>query len=298
MSSLQGLRSHDKIELPMTGPSPATVRAMLVGVGLGGLGLGALVVWTALHRAPSPPPVTTVGLFGDPNPVAPANPTPSDAAIPNSQAPHPVRGGRVPPSRPSTPGLPAPESPPANPSTPGVPAAESSEDPSAPGVPAPGSPPATTADRVPDEAAATVPSVHDAGRSAPTETAAVPGDPPGLHEHIPGTPSNGGFRPGDATDATGHMDPAAFRFVYQHYHSQIASCYANASRNDPRAGVIVVRVRVGEDGHVRNTRVISDSVHDATLTRCVQTSIQSWRYPQPEGGDVEVDYPLRFGSSG
>ena len=33
------------------------------------------------------------------------------------------------------------------------------------------------------------------------------------------------------------------------------------------------------------------------LVRCVQTSVQSWRYPQPEGGEVEVDYPMRFGSS-
>ena len=46
------------------------------------------------------------------------------------------------------------------------------------------------------------------------------------------------------------------------------------------------RVRIGEDGHVRNTRVISDSAHTPALTRCVQTSVQSWRYPRPEGGEV------------
>ncbi|MDB4931029.1 MAG: serine/threonine protein kinase [Myxococcaceae bacterium] len=104
-----------------------------------------------------------------------------------------------------------------------------------------------------------------------------------------------GYRLGDATEATGHMDPAAFRSVYNRYQAQIANCHSSASRNEAVSGVLVVRVRIGVDGSVRNTRIISDSAHSPALTRCVQTSVQSWRYPQPEGGEVEVDYPMRFG---
>jgi hypothetical protein len=29
----------------------------------------------------------------------------------------------------------------------------------------------------------------------------------------------------------------------------------------------------------------------------VQNAIRGWRYPRPDGGDVEVDYPLRFGTT-
>lgn len=93
------------------------------------------------------------------------------------------------------------------------------------------------------------------------------------------------------------MDPAAFRYVYSHYQSEIANCYSTASRNEAVSGVLVVRVRIGEDGHVRSTQIMSDSVHNVALTRCVQTRVQSWRYPQPEGGEVEVDYPMRFGAA-
>jgi hypothetical protein len=51
------------------------------------------------------------------------------------------------------------------------------------------------------------------------------------------------------------------------------------------------------DGHVVRTRIISDSTHDAGLQACVQNAIRGWRYPRPDGGDVEVDYPLRFGTT-
>jgi TonB family protein len=110
--------------------------------------------------------------------------------------------------------------------------------------------------------------------------------------------SAGGYHAGDETDATGTMDPQAFQYVYRHYQSQIAACWSSASRGHEVSGVTVVRVRVGEaDGHVVRTRIVSDSTHDAGLQACVQNAIRGWRYPRPVGGDVEVDYPLRFGTT-
>jgi TonB family protein len=108
--------------------------------------------------------------------------------------------------------------------------------------------------------------------------------------------SRAGFTEGDSTDATGTMDPQAFRFVYRHNAPQIAACYSSATRTRTVAGVITVRVRIAQSGQVARTRVLSDTTHDPDLARCVQGRIQTWRYPQPEGGEVEVDYPLRFGS--
>lgn len=301
--SAQG--TGDRIELPMVGPSKRTLVAMLLGVGLGCLGLGALAAWKTLGQNPAQPPVTPVGLFGEPSSVTSAEPRPDGglaeppastdspsrptrAARPTAAAPAHARPTTVASNErpaPSHPTTPTGNTPPGNP--------EPDEAPTPTGSPATPTTPTGSA------AVPTTPTGADPAPTSPTTPSApLPAEPGGVRERVPGTPAGSGFRLGDETDATGHMDPAAFRFVYDHYRSQIASCYSNATRNDtPVSGVIVMRVRIGEDGHVRSTRVISDSARTPALTRCVQTSVQSWRYPRPEGGEVEVDYPMRFGSS-
>jgi len=312
--SLQG--TGDRIELPMVGPSKRTLVAMLLGVGLGCLGLGALAAWKTLGQNPAPP-VTPVGLFGEPTSVTSAEPVsdggvtaepaspdsparPTRASRPTTTAPAHTRpttvasNGRPTPSQPTAPtGNTAPGNPEPDEATPPTGSAA---------TPTPSTPtPSTPTPSTPTGSAATPtsPTGADPAPASPTTPSApLPAEPGGVRERVPGTPAGSGFRLGDETDATGHMDPAAFRFVYDHYRSQIASCYSNATRNDtPVSGVIVMRVRIGEDGHVRSTRIISDSARTPALTRCVQTSVQSWRYPRPEGGEVEVDYPMRFGSS-
>ncbi|MDB4929427.1 MAG: Double zinc ribbon, partial [Myxococcaceae bacterium] len=97
----QGMRSGtstgDRIELPMVGPSKRTVVAMMLGVGLGCLGLGALAAWKTLGRSSDLPPVTPVGLFGEPTTVTTAEPVGSDGgtlAAPTGPATPPPRGTR------------------------------------------------------------------------------------------------------------------------------------------------------------------------------------------------------------
>jgi TonB family protein len=309
----QGLSTGDRIELPLTGPSKRTVVAMLLGVGFGCLGLGALAAWKTLGQSSGLPPVTPVGLFGEPSTVTNAEPDGGVTAAPTGPtAPSPT--GRVArptgpaPARPTTvasnerptptgPAAPAPTTPSGNTPSGNADPTPSGNTPSGSADPTPAAPSGTTppgsADPTP-AAPATPGGNTPSGNTDPTP--ALPAEPGGVRERVPGTSAGSGYRLGDETDATGHMDPAAFRFVYNHYQSQIASCYSNASRYDTVSGVIVMRVRIGENGHVRSTRIISDSAHNTGLTRCVQNSVQSWRYPQPEGGEVEVDYPMRFGS--
>ena len=293
-----GQGTGDRIELPMVGPSKRTVVAMLLGVGLGCLGLGALAAWKTLGRASEPPPVTPVGLFGEPTTVTSSEPS-NDGGI--TAAP----SGFDSPARPSRPARPSGSGP-----TPARPATAARNERTTPSGATPPSPMAQPGPGDPDPVVRVEPTTRPpTGTPAPpaprgvpadapnTPAAALPPEPGGMRERVPGTPAGSGFRMGEETDATGHMDPAAFRFVYNHYRSQVASCYSSASRNTDVSGVVVMRVRIGEDGHVRTTRIISDSAHNPALTRCVQTSVQSWRYPRPEGGEVEVDYPMRFGST-
>jgi hypothetical protein len=112
----------------------------------------------------------------------------------------------------------------------------------------------------------------------------------------PHGPSVGGYVQGEATDATGTMDPSVFSYVYRHYRPQVGACQSMVSRNASVVGTMRVRVRLGVDGHVVRTSVLSNTTNNQELATCVQNSIHSWAYPRPEGGEVEFDYNFGFGS--
>jgi hypothetical protein len=91
------------------------------------------------------------------------------------------------------------------------------------------------------------------------------------------------------------MDPAVFSYVYRHFRSQISACHATAARASEVVGTMRVRVRLGTDGRVVRTQVLSDTTGSQPLAACIQDRIRTWRYPQPEGGEVEFDYNFGFG---
>lgn len=296
------------------GPSKRSMAIGGITIGAAGLALGAVLAWRQ-SRPPEVPPVTPVGLIGEPSSVSapqteendagtivPVDPARRPSPTPSARAPRPSNVAAAPPPTPAHP-VARPASPtPARP----VPAGERTA--SGNTIVRDGN--GTTTVLGPDgqplvqlsPGNAPPPSDGDpddpAPPSNPPPTAATP--PPaenGVIERGPRT-SAGGYHAGDETDATGTMDPQAFQFVYRHYQSQIAACWQTASRTHDVSGVTVVRVRVAEaDGHVSRTRIVSDSTHDAGLQACVQNAIRGWRYPRPAGGDVEVDYPLRFGTT-
>jgi outer membrane biosynthesis protein TonB len=93
------------------------------------------------------------------------------------------------------------------------------------------------------------------------------------------------------------MDPAVFSYVYRHFRSQIAACHSAATRSGAEvAGTMRVRVRLGTDGHVARTRVVSNTTGSEDLARCVEEDVRRWTYPRPEGGEVEFEYNFAFGS--
>lgn len=113
----------------------------------------------------------------------------------------------------------------------------------------------------------------------------------------PRAPAQSGFVEGEATDATGSLDPAAFTFVYRHFRTQILSCHSMVTRGGQTvAGIMRVRVRIGTNGHVVRTSVAENTTNSAPLATCVQNQIRTWRYPSPEGGEVEMEYRLGFGN--
>ncbi|MBL8601418.1 MAG: AgmX/PglI C-terminal domain-containing protein [Myxococcales bacterium] len=295
-----GLSTGDAIELPMTGPSKRTLLAMFLGVGLGCAALGALVAVRAFRgNTPEGEPVTPVGLIGQPAPVEPVDAGPVERGGPAPVEPSGRPVGN-PPRAPNGAALaqapraaaPAAQRPTAANGNPATPTAANGN----PATPtAANNNPATPASPDPGQAA---PAAAANTNTAANGAAPAPSGPDenGVTERGPRT-SRGGYAMGDETDATGRMDPQAFTYVYRHYSPQISSCYSSASRNREVNGVVVMRVRIGEDGRVRRTRVMSDTVRVPELVTCLQNQVATWRYPQPEGGEVEVDYPMRFGSA-
>lgn len=316
-ASLSGLSTHDMAAAMVQGPSKRSMAIGGIAIGAAGLALGAVLAWRQT-RPPEVPPVTPVGLIGEPSTVSapqteendagtivPVDPTRRASPTPSARAPRPTNIAVAPQA-------PTPARPVAHPPTPARPATAPTGERTASGNTivrdgngnttvlgpdgqplvqlSPGNAqPAPNPDPDGDPDDPTPP-------SNPAPTATPPAAENGVIERGPRT-SAGGYHPGDETDATGTMDPQAFQFVYRHYQSQIAACWQTASRTHDVSGVTVVRVRVAEaDGHVSRTRIVSDSTHDAGLQACVQNAIRGWRYPQPIDGDVEVDYPLRFGS--
>ncbi len=317
--TLSGMSTHDIAASMVTGPSRRQMAAAGVTIGLIGIALGAVVAWRSTAQPPAPPvtPLGPVGLLGDPAAVTAPQTVETDggtvvAVVTPPASPRAPRGGaRAPAPAVAPPPNPRPTAPTARPTTPpargaGGATAPETDDPPAddPGSTTTTTPSGNTVRR--DSNGNMVVSGPDGqplvrlDRTGAPDAAAPAGPAPaenGVIERGPRT-SQGGFRQGEETDATGTMDPAAFQFVYRHYQSQIASCWSSASRGADVSGVMVVRVRIAEaDGHVSRTRIVSDSTHNAGLQACVQNAIRAWRYPRPEGGDVEVDYPLRFGGA-
>ncbi|MFO0625405.1 MAG: TonB family protein [Polyangiales bacterium] len=277
--SLQGGASLDGATVPMNGLPRGRVMGIAAGTGVACLALGAALA----YRSPVEPqvvPVTPGGLLGEPAAVVPV--------LPSAEAPAPRRTGSTgrPAPRPGVAPGNAPGSAGGNPASAGNNAGNSAGN-----NPGSAGNNGGTTGAAPENTAG-----NTAGTPSGTGGTAPPPAENGVIERGPRV-TRGGFHLGEETDATGTMDPRVFSFVYNQKRAQISACYSSASRSRAVSGVIVLRVRINTQGLVGSTRVISDSVRVPELTQCVQTAVRSWRYPQPEGGDVEVDYPMRFGSS-
>jgi TonB family protein len=303
--SSQGGGSLDGATVPMNGLPRGRVLRIAASTGVACLALGAALA----YRAPVEPlvvPVTPVGLLGEPAAVVPVRPSPVEGNTParaGSNGRTTVRTGSSPAANSGTPaangGTPA-----GNGGTPagngGTPAGNGGTPAGNGGTPAGnGGTPAGNGG-TPTGTGGTTAGTGDTTTGTAGTTAGTGGSLPpaenGVIERGPRV-TTGGFHLGEETDATGTMDPRVFSFVYNQKRAQISACYSAASRSRAVSGVIVLRVRINTQGLVGSTRVISDSVRLPELSQCVQTAVRSWRYPQPEGGEVEVDYPMRFGSS-
>ncbi len=99
------------------------------------------------------------------------------------------------------------------------------------------------------------------------------------------------------TRGPGAIDlPAVQAVVARHAGVQIQECYAQAARRVPGLwGRLVLRLDVAPNGGIRHIVETDSTFPDPQTTRCAVKAIQPIGLPAPQGGDVRIVLPIRFG---
>jgi hypothetical protein len=77
----------------------------------------------------------------------------------------------------------------------------------------------------------------------------------------------------------------------------IQACYERALKTAPELrGTVNVNFVVGEDGKVAHAEAIEvdGAVSDAATVECIVGEIKKLQFPEPSGGRVFLDYPLKL----
>jgi TonB family protein len=76
---------------------------------------------------------------------------------------------------------------------------------------------------------------------------------------------------------------------------QIGFCYnKELTRNPNLSGKVTLSWIISLDGSVKSAKVRSSSLGNSNAESCMVRALQNWRFPKPEGGVVEVEYPFVF----
>ncbi len=76
---------------------------------------------------------------------------------------------------------------------------------------------------------------------------------------------------------------------------QISFCYnAQLTRKPDLSGKVTLQWIIRLDGSVTNAKIKSSSLDSTDAESCMVRALGGWRFPKPEGGVVEVEYPFVF----
>ena len=76
-------------------------------------------------------------------------------------------------------------------------------------------------------------------------------------------------------------------------------CYERELQMHPDlTGKVAVRFVIGEDGKVVQAKAVTNAIKSRTVAPCVVKNIKKLRFPKPEGGQCEVNWPFKFQPGG
>lgn len=95
--------------------------------------------------------------------------------------------------------------------------------------------------------------------------------------------------------ASGTIDPKVARSFIKSNSNKVRACYERELKvNNLLQGKVTTSILINQDGTVANVKFISDSVGSQPMRQCIKQEIVSWRFPKPEGGRAEVQFPFKF----
>ncbi|MBX3251038.1 MAG: energy transducer TonB [Myxococcales bacterium] len=103
-----------------------------------------------------------------------------------------------------------------------------------------------------------------------------------------GTPRVSGYLSAEQINRVVRANAAAIRYCYE----------VEVQRQPNLRGRVEIAWRINRQGAVTTSRVASSTLNNARVEGCIVRQVQRWRFPEPDGGEVNVTYPFIFGVSG
>ena len=96
---------------------------------------------------------------------------------------------------------------------------------------------------------------------------------------------------------SGYLSPEQIMRVVRRNRAAVRYCYENELQRQPSlSGRIEMRWRIARTGSVSSVRVGSTTMRNARVEGCIQRQVRRWRFPEPDGGEVDVTFPFIFGA--
>jgi hypothetical protein len=99
---------------------------------------------------------------------------------------------------------------------------------------------------------------------------------------------------GNPARRVGALSTEAVREVVRERNDEIRECYDLIAQTHPeKEGRVVVRFAIAPSGAVGSSCLVTSSVNEGSVDRCVVERPLGWRFPEPSGGGwVVIDYPF------
>ncbi len=102
-----------------------------------------------------------------------------------------------------------------------------------------------------------------------------------------------------APSVSGRLPPEVIQRIVRQNFGRFRLCYEGGLRNNPNlTGRVSVGFTIASDGSVKNTRVASSTLPDAGVAACIQRAFTGLSFPQPDGGEATVTYPILLAPAG
>ncbi len=97
----------------------------------------------------------------------------------------------------------------------------------------------------------------------------------------------------------GYLSAEQINRVVRANQAAIRYCYEVEVQRQPNLrGRVEINWRINLQGAVTTSRVARSTLRNARVEGCIVRQVRRWRFPRPDGGEVNVTYPFIFGVQG